>query len=96
MNKLMLACVAFWPVGVMLVTCIATPGYIIPFCSHPVAQLAMGIAFIWLVIGYLVMLRCNRTWQISLAVLLFTMPAGLVPMLGPAVLTIATAIGPSM
>ncbi|MDZ4836471.1 MAG: hypothetical protein SGJ27_22070 [Candidatus Melainabacteria bacterium] len=71
---------------------IATPGFVIPFLNHPIARWVLLFAFFWLVIGFLVMKRYNRNWQILIAQCLFTLPVALLPMLGPALVTIIAAI----
>lgn len=73
---------------------LAYPGFILPFLNHPIARLVLLAALVWLLIGMAFMLRARKIWQFVLLALLFPVPVNLIPMLGPAVVTIIQVEGP--
>jgi Ca2+/Na+ antiporter len=91
------------PMGVLIAPLVmpalgimAAPGFIMPFFNHPVARFACLCALGWHVVGCWLFTRtANRALRI-LIFLGFTLPAMLMPALGPAIITILQALGPVM
>ena len=93
------------PIAFSALTYIATPGYLSPLLKNSTGLVILGVASAWGVLGYFLMLRASLVssegnWvQIVswiLVVMLFILPCCMVPMLGPAVLTILNALSPIM
>ncbi len=101
--RMVILALTLWllPFCVICLTYVATPGYIIPFLNHPIARL--------LIIGlYIVhtgacmgaagtgLLNLHRALKIVITIfaVFTTTTLLLVPMLGPAALTIMSAMGP--
>ena len=79
-------------------TCLFAPGYILPFFQNPLAlALTIGL-FVWELIGLFIACTPASTkvsilrWMLIIPV--FVLPLTVVPMLGPAFLTISQALGP--
>jgi hypothetical protein len=92
-NKLRCACLAFWPLLAAFLQYMAAPGFIVPFLNHPIAQKVLLAAFAWLVVGFFMMLRAKKPWQFAVLTFIFPLPVLFLPMLGPAAITIITALG---
>jgi hypothetical protein len=90
------ACWSFWPFLWLLYNDLLAPGLIIPFLNIPIARLIELGAIVWLVLGFFVMHKCSRWWQRLIATLIFPVPAALLPLLGPVIITIINLLGPTL
>lgn len=88
-KKLIVTGASFWPVGITVLAYAASPG---AFFGNPVSQIAFAITTAWLAVGFLVMLRFNRVWQLAIAQVPFTLPVALAAILVPSIITIVSAI----
>lgn len=80
------------PWVILLLTTTVTPGYIGPLLYHAYPLVA-GV-YIWNLIGLYLMLRARNLGIWILQFLIFILPSIMVPMVGPAVITIMQALGP--
>jgi len=85
------------------ISMLASPGYMRPFLSLPIGIAVMIVAFGWQAIGLLFiclpkspMLNWPAIARWSIVPMFFVVPVFVVIMLGPALVTIATALGPVM
>jgi hypothetical protein len=83
------------PIAIFLVSYFSSPDYFAPFVKHPLGIAVLVGCAVWLFIGFFVLLITNG-WQRKVASFCFIFPVTVIPMLGPAVITIMTALGPVM
>jgi hypothetical protein len=88
------ACWSFWPVPLFVIQYLLAPGLIIPFLNHPIVRFIELGAFVWLVLGFLVMNKWSKWWQRLIATFIFPLPVALLPALGPVVVAIIYGLGP--
>jgi|SRR6516162_7827599 hypothetical protein len=86
------ACLSLWPLILIAFAFLTAPGFVIPFFNNPIARLAGLGALVWLLLGFFVMHKYSKWWQRSIAMLIFPLPVALFPMLGPAIVTIISAL----
>ena len=104
-GPLIVTAVVFWvlPVLVLLMTWVATPGYIGPFLNHPVARIMLlGSLSIHTLLCGLLGLSSSLKWHIAIKITFVVLSAismvifGMIPILGPALVTIMQALGPAI
>ena len=90
-----------WPVGLFVFTYIMAPGYLIPLLNHPLARIIVIVLFLlhtlWCgLFGASKLLDLPGPIKVVLGIFaVFSLIVmTLVPMLGPAILTIVKALGP--
>jgi hypothetical protein len=89
-TKLLVSTLAsFWPLGITVMSYSGSPSTLF---TNPIAQFSFAIAAVWLILGFFVMLKFNRIWQLLLAQVPFTLPVALAAILVPAIITIVSAI----
>lgn len=88
-KKMMITGASFWPVGITVMVYAASPN---AFFGNPISQIVFATTTAWLVVGFIVMLKFNRVWQVLLAQVPFTLPVAMVAVLVPAIITIVSAI----
>jgi hypothetical protein len=83
------------PIILIVVLMVAAPGFIDPLFANPpaIAGLPAGVVFlfvslVWAVLGILVARGARSITRVALAVAVFTMPACMAIILGPAVILI--------
>ncbi len=86
----------------MVVAYLISPTYMLPLFKSPTGLIAIAVAFVWETIGCVLLERGNppasqlsRKYYASpkniAIIVIFVVPAILIPMLGPAVITILDA-----
>lgn len=81
------------PIVIVALSWACAPEYFGPMLKEPIGIAMLIGALIWLVIGAF-LLMITSGWRRRVVCVLVTFPVILMAMLGPAVLTIATALGP--
>lgn len=84
------------PIIFLFMCWLCVPGYVIPFYNHPIGRLAILVLLLWSFIGMGIMFTARKLWQYSLLSIVFQLPVMLLVALGPACLTISSALGPVM
>ena len=82
-----------FPIFIFIASYLASPDYFAPMLSQALGLVMLGLSLAWLAIGFFVLMVTNG-WLRSLMAIVFTTPVILLTMLGPAVITIASALGP--
>jgi hypothetical protein len=82
-----------FPIVIFIISYIVTPSYYGPMFKDPIGIAMLVGGFIWLIIGAFVLMITNGFLRRFLCVMFIT-PVILITMLGPAVITIASALGP--
>jgi hypothetical protein len=84
-----------FPFVLIVVLMVVAPGFMDPLLANPpaIAGLPAGVvllflALVWAVLGILVARRARSTAGIALALVVFTLPASMAIMLGPAAILI--------
>lgn len=78
----------------MGISYLVTPGYLGPFIKHPLGFGCLLIGLIMSGIAYAI-LQATRVWVVwTVTILFLILPQFVVPMLGPALMTIMQALGP--
>ncbi len=85
-----------WPIPITVAMYLMIPGYIVPFLNNPIGRILIIGAFTSTVIGCVLARFCKNNGLRFLVVLAFVCPAILVPLLGPAMVGIFSALGPIM
>lgn len=88
--------IGFTPIIFLFMCWLCIPGYVIPFYNHPVCRIAILALLLWSFIGMGIMFTARKLWQYALMSFVFQLPVMLLVALGPAVLTISSAVGPIM
>ncbi len=84
----------FLPEICMICVAIWQPSYIMPFLYHPIGWILIFLMLLWSGVGLYMLKMPKVPLALKIAWWLCEVPLLLVPMLGPAVLTIIQALGP--
>jgi hypothetical protein len=87
---------AFLPIGLLILTTVISPTYITPFLHYWFGIVFLILQVAWTAIGVFYIARPETPLLARIIWAPFCILLILVPMLGPAITTIVSAIGPTM